>query len=98
MLLHLITCHTSLSSVPLTTVLPDGLIIRWGVFMLDFDVEYSHRSLCSEICDHMLLALLVSMNESCAGTGQSSVLCSEEATCNACGDLFREVGQCLKIT
>lgn len=42
--------------------------------MLDFDVEYCHRSSCSEISDHMLLAYFVSMNESWTGTNQASVL------------------------
>ena len=61
------------------TMLPDGQIIQWGVFMLDFDVECCHRSSCSEISDHMLLAFVVSMNESYTGTNQTSVLCYEQA-------------------
>jgi hypothetical protein len=48
------------------------------VFMLDFDVECCHRSSYSEISDHMLLAFLVSMNESYAGTRHTSVLCFEQ--------------------
>lgn len=62
------------------TMLPDGQIMQWGVFMLDFDVECCHRSSCSEISGHMLLAFLVSMTVLYTGTNRTSVLCFELAT------------------